>query len=58
MSFLGMLEDVVKGVTTGVAVVTVLPVFGAIGTITATGVVVGSVLGGTAAILDSLDDDD
>lgn len=57
MSFLGMLENVAKGVATGVAVVTVLPVLGAAGTITAAGVVVGSVLGGTAAVLDSLDDD-
>ncbi len=57
MSFLGMLENVVKGVATGVAVVTALPVLGAAGTITGAGVVVGSVLGGTAAILDSLDDD-
>lgn len=45
MSFLDTLENVVKGVATGITVVTVLPVLGAAGTITAAGVAVGKVLG-------------
>lgn len=56
MSFLNTLENVVKGVVTGVAVVTALPVLGAAGTITATGVLVGSTLGVVAAVLDSFND--
>jgi hypothetical protein len=56
MNFLNTLEHVAKGATTGVVVLTALPVLGAAGTITATGALVGSILGAAAAILDSLND--
>ena len=56
MSFLSLLQKVVIGVPTGIAAVTVLPVFGAAGAITAAGVAVGSALGTAAAVADSLKD--
>jgi len=56
MNFLNTLEHVAKGATTGVVVLTALPFLGAAGTITATGALVGSILGAAAAILDSLND--
>lgn len=58
MSFLKTLEDIVKGAAVGVAAVTALPIFGAIGAITATGVVVGSTVGAAAALADKLTKDD
>lgn len=54
MNFLETLERVAKGAATGVTVVTVLPIFGAAGVITATGIAVGSTIGATAAILDKI----
>lgn len=54
MSFLGMLGKVVEGAAIGVATVTALPVFGAVGTITAAGVVVGTTIGAAAAIADEI----
>jgi hypothetical protein len=54
MSFLRSLEDVAKGAAIGVATVTALPIFGAIGTITSTGIVVGSVVGAAAAVIDTI----
>ena len=58
MSFIEALEDMVKGAAVGVAAVTALPIFGAIGAITATGVVVGSTVGAAAALADKLTQDD
>lgn len=58
MSFIETLEDMVKGAAVGVAAVTALPIFGAIGAITATGVVVGSTVGAAAALADKLNQDD
>ena len=56
MSFFSFLEKVVVSVPAGIAAVTVLPVFGTAGAITAAGVAVGSALGTAAAVADSLDD--
>ncbi|MBS0512912.1 MAG: hypothetical protein JSR42_17225 [Proteobacteria bacterium] len=58
MSFLDTLQDVVKGAALGVAALTALPVFGAVGTITTVGVAVGSVVGAGAALADKLTEDD
>ncbi|MBL8445292.1 MAG: hypothetical protein JNK52_14685 [Zoogloeaceae bacterium] len=58
MSFLDTLQDLAKGAAVGVAVVTALPVFGAVGSITAAGVAVGSVIGAGAALADNLTEDD
>ncbi len=56
MSFIGALGKVVIAVPLGIAAVTMLPVFGAVGTITATGVAVGSVIGAAAGIADEIND--
>lgn len=58
MSFLDTLQDIVKGAAVGVATLTALPVFGAAGAITATGVAVGSAIGAGAALADRLIEDD
>ena len=57
MSFLNTLESIAKGATTGVIVVTALPVFGAAGVITATGVAVGSTVGALAAYIDKMNEE-
>jgi len=56
MSFLNALQKIVIGVPLGVLVVTALPVFGAVGTITAAGVAVGSALGAAAGVIDEIND--
>ncbi len=58
MSFLDTLQNVAKGAAVGVAAMTALPVFGAVGTITAAGVVVGSIVGAGAALADNLTDEE
>ncbi len=57
MNWLDTLRNVTVGAGVGVALVTALPVFGAIGTVTAAGTVVGSVVGAAAGAADSLRDD-
>ena len=52
MSLVGFLSSVAKGAVVGVAVVTALPVAGAVGTITTTGAAVSSVGGGAAGAAD------
>lgn len=54
MKFVTLLKNVSLGATAGVALLTALPVFGAAGTITAAGAVVGSLVGGVVGLLDSL----
>lgn len=54
MSFVRGLVKVAAGAGAGVAVVTALPVFGAVGTITAAGLVVGSLLGAAAGVVDEV----
>jgi hypothetical protein len=58
MNYLDTLESIAKGAGTGVAVVIALPVFGAVGTITATGVAVGSAIGAAAALVDKMKDEE
>lgn len=53
MNILNLLKKVVIGAPLGVAAVTVLPIFGAVGVITATGVAVGSVLGAVGGAVDA-----
>jgi len=57
MKFLNILAKVVTGAAAGVAVVTALPVFGAVGAITAVGAAVGSVLGGALGAADAVNKD-
>ena len=52
MTFIGTLKNIAIGATTGVAVVTALPIFGGVGTITAVGAAVGSTIGAVAGIAD------
>ncbi len=54
MGFISGLVKVAVGAAAGVAAVTALPLFGAVGTITALGTVVGSILGGGAGVADEV----
>lgn len=54
MGFVRGLMKVAAGAGAGVAVVTALPVFGAVGAITAAGLVVGSLLGAAAGVADEV----
>lgn len=54
MGFVSGLLKVAAGAAAGVAAVTALPIFGAVGAITATGIVVGSTLGVAAGIADEI----
>lgn len=54
MSSVRGLVKVAAGAGAGVAVVTALPIFGAVGAITATGLVVGSLLGAAAGVADEV----
>jgi hypothetical protein len=56
MSFIDTLKNIATGAAAGVLVVTALPIFGAIGAVTATGAAIGSVAGGLAGLVDSLED--
>lgn len=54
MKLVPLIRNVTLGASAGVALLTALPVFGAAGTITAAGAVVGSLAGGVAGWLDTL----
>lgn len=54
MKIVTLLKNVALGASAGVAVLTALPVFGAVGTLTTAGAVVGSLIGGVAGVLDTL----
>lgn len=54
MGFVSGLIKVAAGAAAGVAAITALPVLGAVGAITATGIAVGSVLGGAAGAVDEM----
>lgn len=58
MSFVSGLLKVASGAVAGVAAVTVLPIFGPVGTITVAGIVVGSTLGAAAGIADEINSKD
>ena len=53
MKLVPLIRNVSLGASAGVALLTALPVFGAVGTITAAGAVVGSLAGGMAGVLDT-----
>jgi len=53
MGMVKTLKTMAESAAVGVALLTALPVFGAVGAITATGVVVGSVLGAAAGLWDA-----
>ena len=57
MSFLGALQKIVIGAPLGVLAVVALPVFGAVGTLTAAGIAVGSVIGAVGGVIDELIDE-
>ena len=52
MSFVDGLVTIAKGATAGVAVGVSLPVFGAVGSITTTGMIVTSLVGGALGVTD------
>lgn len=54
MNYVSTLGKIAKGSTAGVLLITSLPIFGAVGAITATGIAVGSVVGAAAALVDEL----
>ena len=54
MSFVSGLFKVAKGAAVGVAAVTALPIFGAVGSITALGIVIGATVGAVAGVADEV----
>lgn len=56
MGFISGLLKVAAGAGAGVVAVTALPVFGAVGAITAAGMTVGSVVGAVAGVADEIID--
>lgn len=54
MSLVSGLFKVAKGAAVGVAAVTALPIFGAVGSITALGIVIGATVGAVAGIADEV----
>ncbi|HWS40881.1 MAG TPA: hypothetical protein VN247_06290 [Arenimonas sp.] len=54
MSFVSGLFKVAKGAAVGVAAVTALPIFGAVGSITALGMVIGATVGAVAGVADEV----
>ena len=56
MSWVNVLEKVAKAAGVGVVAVTALPFFGAVGAITATGVAVGALVGGTLGAVDEINE--
>ncbi len=54
MKYVTLLKNVALGASAGVAVLTALPLFGAVGTLTTAGALVGSLVGGAAGALDTV----
>ena len=54
MTFVSCLIKVAKGAAVGVTAVTALPIFGAVGTITAAGIIVGAAVGAVAGVADEV----
>jgi hypothetical protein len=55
MGWVSGLLKVATGAAAGVVAITALPIFGAVGAITATGIAVGAVVGGAAGAKDEFD---
>ncbi|MHB1938526.1 MAG: hypothetical protein ACYCOR_18370 [Acidobacteriaceae bacterium] len=53
MELLNVCKKMAVGAVAGVALITALPVFGTVGAITATGTIVGSLLGAAAGAYDA-----
>ena len=56
MGFVSGLLKIAAGAGAGVVAITALPVFGAVGVITATGIAVGSAIGAVAGAADEIKD--
>ena len=56
INLVNTLQSMAKGAAVGVMAITALPVYGAVGTITAAGICVGSLLGAAAALIDEIQD--
>lgn len=54
MGLISGLFKITKGAAIGVATVTALPIFGAVGTITAVGIAVGAMVGAAAVVADEV----
>ena len=54
MSYLNTLTKIAKGAVVGVTAATALPIFGAVGTITATGVAIAATVGALAGLADGI----
>ena len=54
MKFVALLKNVALGAAAGVALLTALPVFGAVGTLTGVGPLAGSALGRMAGLVDTV----
>lgn len=54
MSYLKMMQNAAKGAAAGVVLLTALPVFGVVGTLTKTGVLIGALCG---AVLGGLEEE-
>ena len=54
MSFTGALKIIVIGTPIGIVMVTTFPIFGAVGSISATGVAVGLVIGAIDGVADEM----
>ena len=57
MKLIKLMKNIAIGATAAVAAVTVLPIAVAVGTITATGIVVASIAGGVAGVIDHVNDE-
>lgn len=55
MSFVSALSNIAKGALVGVTAATALPIFGAVGTITATGAAIAATVGAMAGLVDATD---
>jgi hypothetical protein len=58
MSFINVLKSMAVGVPYGIALITVLPICGPVGVITAAGMAVGSAIGAAAGLADGLNGTD
>jgi hypothetical protein len=54
MGLVDMLKEAAAGVAVGLTVVTALPIFGAVGTVTAAGAAVGATIGAAAGAYDAV----
>ena len=54
MKLVDLVKNIALGAAAGVALLTVLPIFGAVGTLTTAGQIVGSLAGGAAGLFDTL----